>query len=420
MCHMAEAVLAGGIRRSSLISLFSADDGEMMYAKAPEQFEYGGKNGHRAMANNSVLLLRDSCTESQFRRIMQIEGEKPGFFFSTDRDFGCNPCGEIGLYPVCDGYTGFAFCNLTEINAAKSSCQETFFRQCCAASFIGTCQAGYIDFKYLGQASRNIALRDRLLGVSITGIMDNPEVFDWMAKGKETVRSMNVETAARLKFAPAQRITCIKPSGTASLVLGGVGSGIHPHHARRYFRRVTANPMEPVAKRFRETNPHMVEVKPNGDLSLVFPMQTNGVTLKDISAVDFLGKVFLAYDRWIGRGKLTHNVSTTVVYKPEEWEELLELTWACRGSISGITFLPWMADKGIPFVPRETVGEEDESKWQFILEHYRKVDYEGVEGAADVSEVACGGSSCELVHVDVAGGEGKYVDEEGVKQWTPS
>lgn len=428
MCHIAEAVLSGGIRRSSLISLFSPDDGEMMYAKTPENFAFGGKNAQREMANNSAMFLRHLVTKDQFKRLFDTANRyygEPGFFFASNLDHGCNPCGEIGLNPVYVDdmsvkHTGFSFCNLCEINAAACGTVDEFIEAAGAASMIGTLQAAYTSFPYLGEVTERIAKRDALLGVGITGIMDNPEIAldpRILKMACKHVIETNKYWAHELGVKPAKRLTTVKPSGTASLELGCVGSGIHPHHAKRYFRRITANPLEPVAQHFKMYNPHMVEVKPNGDWSLTFPVEApaNALTVKELPALDFMKHVIIVYESWVLPGTvrvddadvgLTHNVSTTVVVDMAEWEDVFEFVWDHRSFIAAMSFLPRMGDKGIPFIPREeVVNELDEQRWEHLLKWYKPVNYfamvETEDMTAHAQEVACAGGACDLPQTSV-------------------
>ena len=424
LCHVAEAVLSGGIRRSSLIALFSHDDGEMLRSKHPENFEHLGKNSQRAMANNSAAFLRKDTTEYQFRRVMDLNynnpNGEPGFFFTDNLDYGTNPCGEIGLNPKIlgdgdgNGRTGFAFCNLTEVNVAACKNSDEFFCAAELASYLGTFQATYTDFSYLSPASREIAEREALIGVGLTGLADNLAILsdgDVLEKAARIVKEANAFLANEIGINHAARCTTVKPSGTASLELGCVGSGIHRHHARRYFRRITANPNESVAQLLRRTNPHMVVEKPNGDWSITFPVQApdGAVTVKEESEQDFLDSVFLVYERWIRTGTqdetyspgLTHNVSCTVTFDPDNWPDIVSRVWHNRNRIAAMAFIPKMSDKGIPFMPREEVSTSvDEALWHSLIENYKPVNYkephESSDGTNREIEPACAAGACEI------------------------
>lgn len=415
MCEISMAVLAGGIRRSSMISLFDPDDADMLMAKTGDWYE---KNPQRAMANNSAVFSRVDADYDQFTRIFEMNQEfgEPGFFF-TSGDFGCNPCGEIGLNPVDQvmGKTGWGFCNLTEINGAAMQSAEQFRDACRAASFIGTLQASYTDFEYLGETTKNIVRREALLGVGITGLLDN-RLFtnsldgkEVLRRGAEEVKSANRYWSKRIGINPAARCTTVKPSGTLSLLLGCVGSGVHPHHARRYFRRVTANHIEAPFLFFREQNPYMCEEKPNGDWVITFPVEapSDAVLRRDLSAIEFMDYVFHIYDAWIQPGTaqpfssigLTHNVSCTVTVRPDEWDAVREHAWKNRQRISAMAFLPDIGDKTYAFAPRQEVEtEEDMAKWTRLIATYKPVDWSQMEEEEDGTELApgCEGPKCEL------------------------
>ena len=205
--HAADAVLAGGVRRSATICLFSADDEEMTKAKTGNWFI---DNPQRGRSNNSAVIVRDEITREQFKEIMVSIKEfgEPGFYFVDDKDFTTNPCVEIGMYPQMDGKSGWQGCNLTEINGSKCTSPEEFHKACRAGSILGTLQAGYTDFKYLDDTSKQIFDREALLGVSVTGWMNNPDVLldaDVQREGAAIVKKVNKDVA---------KLIGIKSSGT--------------------------------------------------------------------------------------------------------------------------------------------------------------------------------------------------------------
>jgi len=454
LCHLSIAVLSGGIRRSAMISLFSPSDTEMIFCKAKGNYDPGkGINDQRQMANNSAVFLRGSVKEHEFRRIIRVAEENygdPGFLFVTNLDYGCNPCGEIGLYPVlweeCDkcsgagdlgeyptpndepGYKlqcseclgskgkkqyGFAFCNLTEINCSMFTSAQDFYTAAENAAIIGTLQASYTDFPYLGRVSEEIARRDALLGVSLTGVMDCPDIAlrpDFQACAATVVNDTNARVAEMLGINIAARTTTVKPSGTASLELGCVGSGIHPHHASRHLRRVTGNINEPPVQEFMRVNPHMVEKKPNGDVALVFPVQApaGAVCIQDMSALEFCEQVMSTYDNWGKPGTvrtedrrgLTHNVSCTVTLMPGEKDGVIDYVWENRERIAAMSFVPGGLDKLYPFAPREAiVTEEDEAYWNRLIKGYKTIDWkqfkEEEDNTARQMAPACSAGGCE-------------------------
>jgi len=411
------------------------------------------------MANNSAVFHRDSVKESEFRRIIRVAEENygdPGFLFVEDLDYGCNPCGEIGLHPVlwsecntCKGKggfhgarstvtgaiwddgsgkwtacidcvgsgkekkTGFAFCNLTEVNVARCKTKVDFFEACRVASFIGTLQAAYTDFPYLGEVSEKIAQRDALIGVSLTGVMDQPSIgLDpvTLRAGVDIINDTNVDTAECIGILPASRTTTIKPSGTASLELGAIGSGAHAYHAPRHLRRVTGNINEPPVKEFMRVNPHMIERKPDGDVAIVFPVEApaGAICIGDLTGVEQIQNAILLYENWVRPGTvydsnspgLTHNVSYTVTIMPDEKEDVINYIWQNRHSVAAMSFVPGGVDKLYPYAPRESiVTEEDETYWNRLIAGYKPVDWtlfkEGEDTTTRQQEAACSAGGCE-------------------------
>ena len=258
--HTADAVLSGGVRRSATICLFSPDDEEMAKAKTGSWFI---DNPQRGRSNNSAVIVRDEVTKEQFKNLMTSIKEfgEPGFYFVDSKEHTTNPCVEIGMFPQIDGISGWQGCNLTEINGSKCTSREEFFKACRAASIMGTLQAGYTDFKYISDESRKIYEREALLGVSITGWMNNPKVLfdkDIQREGAILVKAVNEEVANLIGINPAARTTCVKPSGNASVLLQ-TASGIHAEHAPRYLRNVQLNKESEVVQLMASTNPYMVE-----------------------------------------------------------------------------------------------------------------------------------------------------------------
>ncbi len=441
MCFAADAVLSGGIRRSAMIALFSLEDSEMMYIKTGNWFS---KEPWLANANNSVAIKRDEIKKKQFKRIFQMTREwgDPGFNFCSSFDYGTNPCGEIGLNPqlVIDDrilelvykksktggsllpdsikagetYTGWSFCNLCEINGSKLKTLEQFLMVAKAATIIGTCQAGYTYMPYLGWVSEMIAQREALLGIGMTGMLDSPQITcnpEYQREVAENIKKWNAEIATRIGIQPAARTTCVKPSGTTSLELGGVGSGHHAHHAKKYIRRVTADELETVFQAFQEINPHMCVRKPDGKWVIEFPVEApEGAILKeDLTALGFLEMVRSTQVNWVLPGTanpesspgLTHNVSNTVHVKPEEWDEVAEYLWTKREFFTGVTLLSERADKDFAFAPLEaTITEADEARWNQLVHNYRPVNYAEIKEMDDSTdfsaEPACAGGACAI------------------------
>jgi len=367
--HASDAVLAGGVRRSATICIFSPDDQQMISAKTGDWFI---KNPQRGRSNNSALLLRQSTTFEQFNGLMQAVKQfgEPGFVWADSTEIMYNPCVEIGMYPVDElsGASGWAFCNLCEINVKACLTAATFERACRAAAILGTLQAGYTSFGYLGATTERIVRREALLGCSMTGMMDNPAIaFDAALQGRmaATILEVNARIAAAIGINPCARATCVKPAGTTSCILG-TASGIHAHHARRYFRRVQASLGETPYQFFKAHNARAVEASvwnPNGtDAVLTFCIEVpeNARTLNEVSALELLGLVKLTQENWVDQGRrpercvqpwLRHNVSNTITVRDHEWEEVARFIYEHRQAFAGVSLLPMGGDLDYPQAP---------------------------------------------------------------------
>jgi hypothetical protein len=327
-------------------------------------------------------------------------------------------CAEISFDPTIeiDGIirTGWQFCNLTEINGAKLTSEENFKDAVKAATIIGTCQAGFTSFPYLGFVSEWICRRDSLLGVSITGMMEYPEIAldpGIQSKMAKYAIEVNKEYSQKIDINQAKRVTCVKPAGTTSLVLG-TASGIHPRHARRYFRRVQSNINDPVYKYFKSINPHMVEKSiysaNHTDDVITFCLQApdTAIVKKDINALKLLKYVLSTQINWVKSGNITnddlnHNVSNTITVKDDEWEDVAKFIWDNRKHLTGVTTLSDIGDKNYAQAPHEeVVSEKDEILWNEIIKNFNTVDYTKLYEESDNTELkaepACAGGSCEL------------------------
>ncbi len=432
---IARAVLSGGIRRSATICLFSPGDEEMANAKTGNWFE---AHPHRAYSNNSALIVRDEAERATFddlfRRIR--ESGEPGFYFSEDREYGANPCVEIGLCPraVLDdeaiarlralGHTGplepgqavsgWQMCNLTTINGAAATSHEDFLRACREAAFIGTLQAAYTKMDYLGPITRFLNEREALLGVSLCGVLDQPKLLldpEVLESGARVVKATNALFADFLGIRRAARTTCVKPEGTASLLLGA-GSGIHPHHAKRYFRRVQVNRQDPVYRHFKDHNPGMTEASvysPDTDDVITFPMEApeDGLCRGDVDGPRFLEHVLTVQKHWVEAGladdrhnpRLLHNVSNTVTVKEDEWDAVADLIWENRDRFTGVALLADSGDKTFRQAPREAVETPDDVlRWNQI--DFTPVEYRDLSENEDRTKLAdiaaCAGGACEI------------------------
>lgn len=374
--HAADAVLAGGVRRSATICLFSKDDEDMLKAKTGNWFV---DNPQRGRSNNSAVIVRDEITKEEFSNVMKSIKEfgEPGFFFVDDKDITTNPCVEIGMFPQLDGESGWQGCNLTEINGSKCTSKEEFFKACRAGAIMGTLQAGYTDFKYLTETSKKIFEREALLGVSVTGWMNNPDVLldaDVQREGAEIVKQVNKTVAELIGINAAARTTCVKPSGNASVLLQ-TASGIHGEHSPRYLRHIQLNKDTEVAQLITKTNPYMVEESvwsANGtDYCIGFPVISpeNSLYREDLYATDLLEKVSLVQNNWVEAGtnyelcanpKTRHNVSNTVTVMPHQWTQVEDYVYDNRYSFAGISFLAGMGDKDFAQAPMTEVLTEDQ------------------------------------------------------------
>jgi ribonucleoside-triphosphate reductase (thioredoxin) len=364
--YMADAVISGGVRRSATICLFSKDDEEMIKAKTGSWFI---DNPQRGRSNNSVMLLRDEVTFEEFQEIMKSveHSGEPGFIFTDSLEFTFNPCVEIGKKPVTEsGISGWQGCNLSEINGGYCTTPELFYEACWAAAAIGTLQAGYTEFEFLTEASKEIFEREALIGVSITGWMNNPHVLfdeEVLRKGAQIVKQVNKYVAGLIGTRPAARTTCAKPSGNASVILG-TASGIHGEHAKRYIRHVQMNNESEVLHAIREMFPAMVESSvwsTNGTDSVVaFPIisKEGSIYKGDLLGVRQLEYVKKAQQVWVEEGtnvdlcvdpRLRHNISNTI--SVDNWEEVTKYLYENRQWFCGVSLMAASGDKAFPQAP---------------------------------------------------------------------
>ena len=328
-------------------------------------------------------------------------------------------CFEISFTPITDdGICGVQFCNLSSINGVKIDSEEKFMKAVKAATILGTLQASYTtDMKYLSKASKQLTEDESLLGVSITGIMDNPNVLlnkEIQKKGAEYVIKINREWSTKIGIKPAARVTCVKPEGTSSLVLSSA-SGIHPHHSHRYFRRIQCNKHDNVFKFVKQINPHMCEESlwsaNKTDEIVTFPLSIPETSMvkEDLSAIQHLEYIKSTQENWVNIGSkidtnkknITNNVSCTVLVKDEEWKEVIKFIYDNRSLFSAVALLPYVGDKLYKQAPMESITtKEDEEKWNNLVSNYKHMDFKKLEEDDDDTSVAqnlaCSGNKCEI------------------------
>jgi len=397
MCHVANSVLAGGIRRSAMIALFSHDDEEMITCKYGNWWEL---NEQRGRANNSAVLLREAVDENEFKdlwkRIEASGSGEPGIYWTNNLDWGTNPCCEIALKP-------FQFCNLCEVNVSELVCQEDLNDRVTAAAFFGSLQAGFTDFHYLRPIWKKTTFEDALLGIGMTGI------------GSGDVLQYNLETAANIAKKTniliteitgtneAARITCIKPSGTTSLVLG-TASGIHAWHAPYYLRTMRFNKNEDIASYLMINHPELCEddvLRPKDTLCVRIPVAApEGSIFRTESPLDTLERVKRFSTEWIKPGHVhganTHNVSATISIDTFDWIKVGQWMWDNREHYNGLSVLPYFGGsyKQAPF---EDITEEEYNKRINTLKSIDLTKVMELDDSVDFGQVAaCAGGACEI------------------------
>tara|TARA_R110000796_G_scaffold2386_7_gene9509 strand:- start:349 stop:2571 length:2223 start_codon:yes stop_codon:yes gene_type:complete len=380
--HLSDAVLSGGVRRSAMDVIIDEDDEEMLNAKMGN---WRQTHPWRARSNNSVGLMRNKFTKKQFEALVEKnEGDNDlGFVFMSHEDEMFNPCFEIGFnfYEKVKHLkeSVFQFCNLNEINA--SSCvdergnfsEDKFYKLCRTAAILGTLQAGYTSFPYLGKATEDIISGESLLGVSITGWMTRPELFneEILKKGAQIVKSTNQEVAAHIGINPAARTTTVKPSGNASVILQ-TASGIHPEHSKYYFRIMQLNKDSETAKWLEENKPEMIEdsvwSSTGTDYVVYSPCENEDTSIykEDMQGIKHLKLIELVQNSWVKEGKtkelcynpLTeHNVSNTVII--DDQKEIVDYIFKNQDNFTAVSFLSQYGDKDYEQAPFTSVLKMD-------------------------------------------------------------
>lgn len=455
--HLADAVLSGGVRRSATIAIFSIDDQEMLTSKTGNWFV---DNPQRARANISAMIT-PTHTKEQFLDLFESTKQfgEPGFYFAQSTEYLPNPCVEITMAPVLikkngliveeytldlldplqrsqkedQGYTyesGWQCCNLSTINCSNIENEDEFLTAVQGATILGTLQASYTDFSYLGDVSKQIVEREALLGVSLTGILSNPSLFcnEYVLRnGADTARLVNRIVAKKLGIAPASRITCVKPEGTTSLLFG-TSAGIHPYHAQQYIRRVQANAFEPLYQYIEAQWPSACSSSVWGDdnqriISFACQAPENALTRDSLSAIEHLSLAKTINESWVRKGTAHperlehayHNVSITVSVQPDEWVSVSEFLWKHKDKFSGVSLLSSSGDYDYELPPFQSVTHPfeiatkdihaDKKREMYAFYLYLKTlppldfsDFREEEDNTDrQGEIACGGGQCEIL-----------------------
>ena len=398
VCHIADAVLAGGIRRAALISLFSADDDDMISCKYGNWWE---TNPQRGRANNSAALVRSKITEEFFfelwEKIKASGSGEPGIYLTNDKDWGTNPCCEIALRP-------YQFCNLTEVNVSNVESQEDLNERVKAGAFIGTLQAGYTDFHYLRPVWQRTTEKDALIGVSMTGIASNKLDDLDVTEAANVVKEENKRVAELIGVKPAARCTTVKPAGTTSLTLG-TSSGIHAWHNDFYIRRLRVGKNEAIYDYLLRNHPDLVEdeyFRPHDTAVISVPQKApDGATMRTESAFQLLERVKFISENYVKKGHRsgmnTHNVSATISVKEHEWEDIGKWMWKNKKAYNGLSILPYDGGtyKQAPFEDCE------EATYDKMVETLKNINLARITEEQDNTdlkgEAACAGGVCEIV-----------------------
>lgn len=399
-CHIADAVLAGGIRRAALISLFSFDDREMATSKHGNWWEL---NPQRGRANNSATILRNRIKEDEFNELWDIvvdsNSGEPGVYFTNDPEYGTNPCCEISLRPN-------TFCNLTEINAGNVESQEDFNKRAEVAAFFGTLQSGFTDFHYLRTVWRKNTEKDALVGVGITGIASGNILELDLKQAAEKAMEENSRVAKLIGINEAARVTTIKPSGTSSLVVGA-SSGIHAWHSSKYIRNMQCRVGDDLYTFFNEYHPELIKIMDYDPNSAVIgiPVEapSTAITRDSENTFDLLERVKRFNLEWVKaghrRGPNTNNVSATISVKEDEWPQVGKWMWENKGTYNGLSVLPFDGGsyKDAPF--QEVDEETYQRKLDYILNN--QIDLTKIIEEEDYTsqkdELACGAGGCEVL-----------------------
>ena len=399
ICHIADAVLSGGIRRSACISLFDVDDEDMFTSKYGNWYE---ANPQRGRANNSAVILRHKIDKETFldlwKKIEMSNSGEPGIFFTNDKEYGINPCAEISL-------KANSFCNLSTINASDIKDQEDLNARVKVAAFIGTLQASYTDFHYLREIWKKTTEKDALIGVSMTGVASGKVMNLDLKQAAEIVKEENARVAELIGINKAARTTCVKPEGSSSLVLGS-SSGIHAWYAQNYIRRVRVGKNEAIYHYLIENHPELVEdefFKPHLQAVISIPQTApEGAITRHESALHLLERVAKVWKTWVKpghrKGANINNVSATVYIKKDEWDDVGEWMWENRNNFTALACLPFEeTDHQYVQLPFEDITKDT---YELLVKSLHEIDLTKVVELEDDTELqqnlACGGNSCEI------------------------
>jgi ribonucleoside-triphosphate reductase len=413
-CFIADAVLSGGIRRAAMICLFDIYDLPMLAYKKGDWWE---TSPERARVNVSAVAFREEVwetaiktgrrvklasktTEEQFKQFWKATEDsrsgEPGIYWTNHPDWGTNPCCEIALRDK-------QFCNLTTINFGTVRDQKDFNRRARIAAILGTLQAGFTDMHYLGAEWERNCEEESLLGLSLTGICDNRRYREFNFEEAALIaKTTNQEIAKEIGINPAARITCIKPEGTASLVVGS-SSGVHGRHAPYYIRRTRHYREEPLVGYLARTIPALVvedQSKPGG-LILELPQRSpEGSITREESALETLERLKFFRQHWVEPGHVsgtnTHNVSCTVSIKPHEWGAVGRWMWENRNFYNGIAVLPYDGGTYVQ-APFEDCTKETYEKMLSLLNDIDLTQIVEEDDYTDLAgEAACAGGKCEI------------------------
>jgi ribonucleoside-diphosphate reductase alpha chain len=412
MCKIGDVVVVGGVRRSAMISLSNLSDDRMRHAKSGMWWE---NNPQRALANNSVAYTEKPDMETFMREWLSLVESKSGERGIFNRvasqkqatktgrrdsnfDFGTNPCSEIILRP-------YQFCNLTEVVVRAIDTLETLEEKVRIAAIIGTVQSTLTNFPYLRKIWQKNTEEERLLGVSLTGIMDNrllnendPDLYNTLLRLKNVAVDTNAEWANHLNIPASTAITCVKPSGTVSQLVDSA-SGIHARHSAYYIRTVRGDNKDPLTQLMKEQGipAEPCVMKPDSTTVFSFPMKSpdGAITRNDMSAIDQL-EMWLTYQRcWC-----EHKPSITVTVRDNEWMRVGSWVYDHFDEVSGISFLPH-SDHTYQQAPYQECSKEEYEElfgnMPYKIDWSKLSDYEKEDSSKGTSTFACSSGVCEIV-----------------------